>query len=232
LRRAISKRERAIIVMPNALTLGFAQWRMTNDPFLFDVKLAADYVALCVRLEAIRNDAETGNRQTHPRVIFFEPHLDTLLFVLGQAKPFESISIVSNHAGAEQLSRKLRIIVDLAGTIPFVDVLLPIVTELQKAASTHLSDIGDLNTEVRPMRNPLADYSDRYAAAGGGQFRILSLSSGARIQVYDGSEIPVFEEDVAHPWSKLPARTIRAGEDSRPQNPAIDPEKGTTRCDA
>jgi hypothetical protein len=209
LRKAVSKNEKPHIVMPNTLSLEFAQWRIENDPFLFDLKMNADRITLFSPRNAISRVPLGGNT----RLIFFEPHLDTILEVLGESEAIGLISIISNHASAEQLIRELKILLELAAEHPFVQALRPIASELQKGAASHLSDIGDLRNETRPIRRALTDFTDRYAASGTGQARAISLSGGSMIRVFDGSEIPVFDAEVSHPWHKLPARSIRPGDD-------------------
>jgi hypothetical protein len=209
LRRAISKSERLHIAMPNALSRDFALWRIKNDPFLFDVRMSPERITLFSTKDALPRNKPDG----HSRLIFFEPYLGILLRVLGESEPVPVISIISNHASAEQLCRELKIALELAKPHPFAQVLLPIESALMNGASTHLSDIGDLRNEVRPVRRVMSDFTDRYENSGAGQTRAITLSSGTIIRVFDGSEIPVFEGDISHPWHKLPARNIRAGDE-------------------
>jgi len=213
LRQVIKKGGKSIVVLPSHTELDFVKWRMENDPFLFDIKpdngkafLLTDRVGAhdaLVKLEAHPDGEE--------RIVFVEPHFETLLHVLGRNWIPARVMILCNHARAEQLVKRLHIILSLVGIEKFKPRLAAIEQEIAKASGAHTSDIGDLDLELKPVRTLTVDLTAE-ALTSSGAIRTISLSGGFHIKAFDGSELALFDEDAPYPYSKCAARDVKPGD--------------------
>ena len=201
-------------MLPNGTALDFAKWRIDNDPFLFDVRAATGHLSLLDR-EAAVDVLGSGTISTGSmKIALIEPSFETLVLIAAHTRQNHEISIICNHTTAEQLYRRLHILNGLAGIGSFAKTLAPIEAQICNASSSHISDIGDFDSEIRPVRHSIVDYTDRYSGANlDNGTRVLVLSGGDRIKVFDGSEIPVYEDDVSYPWSKGLAKDLRPGDE-------------------
>jgi len=212
LRKSPATHVPAIIILPTLQSAEFARWRLENDPFLWDVRMQTKSFCLLTPEEQDLGSTAGIERADSTQAIFFEPQVDTLLRALCWL-PLQSVNLVANHASVSQLVRRLKIICDVAGDHPVCQSLRPIEKELQQSITSHLVDIDDLDSEPSRSRSDVEDLSDRYSGAGALHSRVLTLSGGSRIKVFDGSEIPCKTASALWHWSKTLARDLRAGDE-------------------
>lgn len=209
LRSLIKKKQDAVVIMSDFLNLELVRWRIKNDFHLWDLKMAVENgsFVLADRGSASKLISDQGAKTSASSLVFIEPYFETLVEVLGSSALPHDVCILANHARADQLKKNFSVFLKLDS--PALKKSLEMVADqLVQASAAHNSPIGDLDSELRWLDGPTIDLTaDRPEWQG--KIRLITLSSGTRLKVFDNSELLIFDASALMPWSKCVANQLK-----------------------
>ncbi|MGB4108037.1 MAG: hypothetical protein WBK55_09640 [Alphaproteobacteria bacterium] len=204
------KASKSIIIFSSELIRGFAEWRIENDANFSDIRDSVEKkILLLDKREAIEElQLSHAEKKFFQRIVFIEPYADDFLLILTRHWLPAKVSILSNLARAENIIRRLKILLDIEGVEPVREILSVVEKELERALEGRNVDFPDLDSAPLPMKLGTLDLT-AIGTSASGPTRIIGTSSDFQIKAFDGSEMALYNPDSLQVFSKKLAKDLQ-----------------------